>query len=171
MSPTLSRAQLKDLAKNAGPDSPLHELVKATAPVGKPRTKAKDLPASQGRTLTFVLPMPESLTNSGKGKSRGFWAKVKAQKQYRRMLDERSRAGLLPRVPELGFGHVLVTSVMYLGRQMDVDNAMARHKWVLDWLQKAGYIVDDRYVKWTDFPTQVVKQGQEYRIELTLTEP
>jgi hypothetical protein len=54
---------------------------------------------------------------------------------------------------------------------MDADNAMARHKWVIDWLQKAGYIVNDRYAKWTDLPTQVVKQGQEYRIELTLTEP
>jgi hypothetical protein len=94
MSPTLSRAQLKDLAKNAGPDSPLHELVKATAPVGKPRTPAKDLPPSQGRTLTFVVPMPESRDQQRQGENRvTIWAKVKAQKAYLRMLDERSRAG------------------------------------------------------------------------------
>jgi hypothetical protein len=170
VSPTATRAQLKQWAEKAGPHSPLHALVKATKPARAPRVKPKDLPPSQGRILRIVVPMPDALTNAGR-KSRHFMTAAKRRRAYYKLLDRRAEAGLIPPAPDGGFGRVTITSVMYLGGRMDHDNAMARHKWPIDWLQKNGYLVNDRYASWTGFPEQVVKQGQEYRIELELREP
>jgi hypothetical protein len=171
MSPTIPRAELARLAKNAGPDSPLHALVKSTRPKREKRTPAKDLPPSQGRTLRIVVPMPSNLTNPKARSSRHYFAANRRRKQFVKMLDELATAGLIPPPPAGGFGRVSVTSVMYVGGTMDDDNAIARHKPLLDWLQRNGYLVNDRYAKWSALPTQVVKPGQDYRIELTLTEP
>ncbi len=60
---------------------------------------------------------------------------------------------------------------MYLGGAMDDDNAMARHKPLLDWLKTRGYIADDRKknIVWEGLPEQIVKRDGNYRIELTIT--
>jgi hypothetical protein len=34
-------------------------------------------------------------------------------------------------------------------RQMDQDNASARLKWVLDWLESRGYVANDKDVRYT----------------------
>lgn len=122
------------------------------------------------RTLLFVFPMPTNVTNPG---SRTHWAqKGRMKKEYLKQCDERQGAGLLPPPPKKPFTSATLSSVMHLGAHMDDDNAMARHKSILDWLKTRGYIVDDRKtcVRWTGFPEQEVKRDGDYRIELTLTE-
>lgn len=170
MSLTFTRAQLKRLAQDAGPNAPIHDLLKATRPKRKRKPKASELPPSQGRTLKVTMPMPDHETNAGGG-SRNFMSKYKRRRAYFKLLNQRAIAGLIPPPPVGGFGRVILSSVMYLGGKMDVDNAIARHKSPIDWLQKNGYILNDRYAEWSGFPVQIVKQGQEYRIELELREP
>lgn len=121
---------------------------------------------SAARVLTLVLPMPENIANA-----RMHWrVKHKAKKDYFEMCDDRQRVGLIVAPPRLKIGRADVRSVMYLGSHMDADNAMARHKWPLDWLQSRGYIVNDKHLTWTTLPAQFVKRDGKYRIELTITE-
>jgi Holliday junction resolvase RusA-like endonuclease len=169
---TITRQQLIDMANRAGPGSPLHELVASTrrSRSGGKRAAPMEIPPSLGRTLTLTVPMPASLSNAS-GKSRNFWAIAGNKRLYFRQLDSRVTARLIPAAPSPAFGICTVTTTMYLGARMDVDNAMARHKWPLDWLQERGYIVNDRLIDWSALPVMVVKRGQDYRIDLTLTEP
>src|SRR5690242_5225455 len=120
--------------------------------------------------VRLVVPMPANLANRDSGRSH--WRVRHTEKRrYWAMLDERQRCGLIPPPPATAFSRVRLSSVMYLGGAMDEDNAMHRHKPVLDWLKTRGYIVDDRkrVLTWAGFPEQIVKRGQEYRIEITLT--
>lgn len=118
------------------------------------------------RTITLCLPMPENL-----GNSRMHWrVKHNAKVAYFDTLDTMQAAKLLPAPPATPMASARIASVMYLGAKMDADNAMARHKWTLDWLQGAGYIRNDRELVWSGVPEQVVKRDGNYRIELTLTE-
>jgi hypothetical protein len=125
--------------------------------------------ATRPLTLLFVVPMPANVTNRTRGSShwRRGWLEKKALIDR---LDLLAAAKLLPPCPDEPLERATVRSVMYLGGAMDEDNAMARHKPILDWLKKRGYIRDDRKrnLTWVGFPEQVVKRGQEYRIELTL---
>lgn len=123
--------------------------------------------------VQFVFPMPPTLTNSARGRSRHWWSAEKEKKAYWELLDTLQNIGRVPPPPEKAWAVVGVQSTMYLGGGMDDDNAMARHKWAFDWLKTRGYLVDDRKknIKWADFPEQIVKRGQEYRIELTLSIP
>jgi Holliday junction resolvase RusA-like endonuclease len=170
MSLSFTRAQIAKWAKDAGPESPLHAMLKATKPA-RERRKSTPPPPSQQRTMTIIVPMPEPLLNSGKGKSRHWRAKVKERKAYCEALDARAQARLIPAPPSPALGVVRVTSTMYLGNRMDADNAMARHKWPLDWLQKNGYLHNDKLVEWTGVPSQVIGRSHEYRIELEFREP
>lgn len=72
---------------------------------------------------------------------------------------------------ETPFAQISVRSCMNLGASMDDDNALARHKWVFDWMKNRAYIVDDKKkcVQWESLPEQVVKRDGNYRITLTLT--
>lgn len=167
---TISRAKLLELVKHAQPGSPLHDLLAATKPK-RQKGAPIEIPPSLGRTLTITVPMPVSLTNSGRGKSRHYHSVARNKRLYFRQLDSRANAGLIPTAPSPAFGVCTVVTTMYLGAKMDVDNAMARHKWPLDWLQEREYIVNDRLIEWAALPTMIVKRGQEYRIEITLTEP
>jgi hypothetical protein len=124
--------------------------------------------------LTFSFPMPPNLTNTV-GRGSNHWrAKYATRKTYIARLDELQNAGLLPPPPTLPFKKSLVSSVMHLGAAMDDDNALARHKVILDFLKTRGYIVDDRKknLVWHSLPEQVVKRMKDggYRIELTLRE-
>lgn len=119
--------------------------------------------------MKLVFPMPPNLTNRRSGASH--WAvRGKEKKNYLAQCDERQNAGLLPAPPKRPFLSATLSSVMHLGAAMDEDNALARHKWALDWLKTRGYIVDDRRkcVRWSGFPDQVIKRDGNYRIEITL---
>lgn len=119
-------------------------------------------------TLTISFPMPPNLTNAG---SHGHWRiKGNEKKRFLALCDERQAAGLLPPPPKCAFQKAILSSVMHLGHAMDDDNALARHKWPLDWLKTRGYIVDDRRkcVRWIALPEQIIKRDGNYRIEITL---
>ena len=123
-------------------------------------------------TITITVPMPPNLSNVAARASRSGKAQHFAKLRYWKQLDERQQCGLIPAPPSTPLESVTLTSVMYLGNAMDDDNAVARHKWVLDWLRTRGYVRDDRRrnLRWGAFPEQVVRRGHEYGIEITLSE-
>lgn len=117
-------------------------------------------------TLTFVLPMPPNLANA-----RMHWRRKHREKlDYWMILDAKLAWKDLPNPPRRPWPHATIRSTMYLGASMDDDNAMARHKWALDWLVSRGYLVDDRKrcLTWDGFPAQVVKRDGNYRLEITI---
>lgn len=114
--------------------------------------------------------MPGNETNKASGRSH--WRYVySAKKKYQRQLDELQQAGLIALPPAEPIARVKVKSVMHLGNHMDDDNAIARHKVLIDWLKTRGYIVDDRRknLQWESLPNQIVRRNGDYRIELTIT--
>jgi len=67
---------------------------------------------------------------------------------------------------------VKIKATIYCGGRMDDDNAIARLKWPVDWMVRNGWLEGDRssQLSW-DWPiAQVVKRGQDYRVEFELTE-
>jgi hypothetical protein len=117
--------------------------------------------------VKIVVPMPPNLTNRRSGGSH--WRTIHREKKaYQATLDLLQLAGKIPRAPDLPPARITLRSTMYLGAHMDVDNAMARHKPLCDWLATRGFVVNDRDIHWLAFPTQIVKRGQDYRIELDL---
>ena len=108
--------------------------------------------------LVFAFPLPPNLANS-----RMHWrVKHNAKVKYWGLCDERQMLKLLPKPPKTPWEHVTVESHMFLGGAMDDDNAMARHKWVFDWLVTRGYLADDKrnVVKWLGLPTQTMSRGK-----------
>lgn len=121
-----------------------------------------------GPTLTFEFPMPRNIGNGG----HYHWRTRHNQKlAYIKALDALQAVGKLPPPPKERIQRARVDSVMHLASQMDHDNALRRHKWVLDWLKTRGYIADDspKHLEWVSFPEQRVKRNGNYRIALTLT--
>jgi hypothetical protein len=120
-------------------------------------------------TLSITVPMPPNIANG----SHGHWAvRDKQRKAYLKALDMWQLVKRIPPPPKQPLQRVSVDSVMHLSRAMDQDNAMRRHKWVMDWLTTRGYIADDgpKHLTWVSFPEQRVKMRDEYVIELQLTE-
>lgn len=130
--------------------------------------------------MRFVVPMPVNFTNPRSRKSR-HWRQAHRDKmalwtvldviQSCGRLQLASIVGRIPRPPREPFARVSMRSTMYLGGAMDDDNALARHKPLLDWLKTRGYLADDRKknIVWQGLPEQVVKRDGNYRIELELT--
>lgn len=119
--------------------------------------------------LTITVPMPPNLTNRSSGKSH--WRVIhREKKSYAKRLDELQLVGLIPPPPLAPLQKAMVCSTMHLGNAMDDDNALARHKPLMDWLKTRGYIADDRKkcLSWHSLPQQIVKRDGNYRIELTL---
>jgi len=129
--------------------------------------------------MTFVVPMPPHVTNRSRGSTH--WRKAYNEKRdYWTQLDwiastyharQKPFPGMtIPLQPDAPLARVSVRSTMHLGGAMDDDNALARHKPLLDWLKTRGYIVDDRKknVVWEALPEQIVRRDGNYRIELTL---
>ena len=117
--------------------------------------------------LTLVLPMPPNL-----GNARQHWrVKHDERTRYFNECAMRVCAKLIPEPPETTPERVRISSRMFLGARMDVDNAMHRHKWILDWLQRCAYIRNDnaKHLEWAGFPEQIVKRDGNYRVEITLT--
>jgi hypothetical protein len=126
------------------------------------------MPASIGRGIVIRAPMPPNLANG-----RMHWAtKHKKRAAFMKALDDRQGAGLIPRPPETRWRHVELSSVMTLHQAMDPDNAVARHKWAIDWLVTRGYLADDAAlnVRWNGFPTQIISRSKPAEIELTITQ-
>lgn len=121
--------------------------------------------------VTLTLPMPDTLTNSGRGRSRGWRAVARAKRTYFARLDWLQMLGTLPPPPAVPIARARLTSVMHLGAAMDDDNAVARHKWALDWLVTRGYVATDRRsgLRWAAFPEQVVSRKHAYELILTIT--
>jgi hypothetical protein len=122
--------------------------------------------------IRLTVPMPPLMTNRTGRQSRHWRAVERAKRRYWAALDERQNCGLIPPPLPRPLDRASLRSVMYLGAPMDDDNAVARHKWILDWLRTRGYVRDDRrkVLTWAAFPDQIIKRGQEYRIELVLEE-
>ena len=119
------------------------------------------------KSLTLSLPMPLNI-----GNARLHWrVKQNAKKAYYDTLDTMQAAKLLPAPPKSPLPSARIASVMTLGNKMDHDNAMARHKWPLDWLQTRGYIANDKHLEWEGLPTQRVTRSSPSSITLTLTSP
>ncbi len=115
--------------------------------------------------LRFVVPMPENIANA-----RMHWrTKNTARKHYLAALDQLQALGLLPKPPVVPFGRSRIASDMILKQRMDQDNAVARHKWLLDWLQSRGYVQNDRLLEWAAFPAQTISRKAPSSIILHLT--
>ena len=136
-----------------------------------------------GVTLTLTVPMPPTMMNR---RSSNHWRAVHCAKlDYWERLDNLRLASKcvqpdslaclapfhVPEPPPEPLARVAVYSVMHLGGAMDDDNAMHRHKFLLDWLKSREYIVDDRRknLKWVSFPEQHVKRDGNYRITISLS--
>lgn len=119
------------------------------------------------RVMTFVLPLPVNLANS-----RMHWrVKLNAKQAFYAECDRRQAAGLLPAPPKSPWQRCVAKVTLYLGAEMDNDNAAARTKFCWDWLKTRGYIVDDKRknVEQLGYPEQRIKRGQDYRIEIVLS--
>lgn len=92
--------------------------------------------------LVFEFPLPANIANS-----RMHWAvKLKAKKAYWATLDALVMARKNPKPPQDAWQEASAGVVMRTFREMDADNATARLKWCLDWLETRGYVQNDRDV-------------------------
>jgi hypothetical protein len=113
--------------------------------------------------LTFELPLPPRLDASGWG---GHWRKKhEAKKKYWDLLDTLVTVRRLPR-PLARWPKVQGTAEVRTCPIMDEDNAYRRLKWVWDWLQSRGYLVNDREVRCKVTP--VASKRKEQGITLTI---
>jgi hypothetical protein len=95
--------------------------------------------------LTFDLPLPPNLNASGWGGRH--WRRTKAQEDYYDQLDLLLAIRRLPPRPRRRIKQAEAVATLRSCPVMDQDNAHRRMKWVWDWLQSRGYIVNDREVR------------------------
>jgi hypothetical protein len=122
--------------------------------------------------VTLTVPMPENLTNRASGRTH--WRVIhNAKKAYAATLDRYLAAGLVESPPTQPYEKAIASSVMTLGGAMDDDNALARHKWLVDWLVKRRYLQSDRKtcLTWAGLPEQRVTRKEPASIRITLTIP
>jgi hypothetical protein len=135
---------------------------------GTPAPPAGEI-AREG-AITLVLPLPPRLTNSAKGRSRHWRALHREKRAYWEAVDLRRMLKRIPPPPAEPMEQAEVSATLYLWSPMDDDGALARMKWILDWLVRRGYLVDDsrKHLRWTALPEQVIDR-KEPRVEVTLT--
>lgn len=77
---------------------------------------------------------------------------------------------VVPPSLEAPFDHATVTVHLVLFNPMDDDNAMARMKFLMDWLVTRGYLVDDsrKHMAWSGIPTQEIRRDIPAYVELTI---
>jgi hypothetical protein len=132
-----------------------------------PASKQEARPAEDSaEVLVFRFPMPENIANT----PMHHMVRHRLKTAYWALCDTLQAGGILPPPPVAPWARVAVTSHMTLGNPMDDDNAMARHKPLLDWLKTRGYIVDDRRkcLTWDGLPEQRVSRKNAPGIELIL---
>lgn len=119
--------------------------------------------------LTFVVPLPPNLANA-----RFHWrTKEKFRSDYFSRLDLLYAGRLLPKLAGETWAQATVRAELYVKREMDEDNALARCKWPVDWIVRKGFLTDDSraHLRWEGLPTQVVNgaRAASTAIHLTLT--
>lgn len=121
------------------------------------------------KELTLTAPLPPNIANN-----RMHWrTKLKAKKRYWGSLNTLSLIGRIPISPlasRTQTGPTRIAATLYVHNLMDDDNAMARVKWLLDWLVANDYLPGDarKNIQWAGMPEQVIDRKNP-RIELTLT--
>ena len=71
--------------------------------------------------------------------------------------------------PDMPWERARIKATLYVWSRNDLDNLMARMKWPVDWLVKAGYLVDDSpdHLEWVGLPEQHIdRRNQRIEIEL-----
>lgn len=122
---------------------------------------------SGATTLRFSLPLPPNLANA-----RMHWAAKHHKRQsYFEACDNLQLAGQVPPPPATPLAKAVIYETLYVGSEMDDDNAAHRVKWAIDWLKTRGYIADDKRgnLLRKGYPDQRVRL-KPYRLEITLTE-
>jgi hypothetical protein len=101
--------------------------------------------------VTVTLPLPPTMSNS-----RRHWRVTdKLRKQYMERCTNWELLGIgagpdgmrsMPRTAQAITppDFVQMNIHMFLGQEMDQDNALSRCKWPIDWLVRARYLVDDK---------------------------
>jgi hypothetical protein len=101
-------------------------------------------PKTLSAPLVFELPLPDNVANG-----RMHWrAKATRKNAYMAGLDMLMFGEVLPGPPLIPLVKPVAEIEMRTVRRMDHDNAHARLKWVLDWLQTRGYMANDRDLKY-----------------------
>jgi hypothetical protein len=120
--------------------------------------------------IRMTLPLPENLTNVRHGRSRHWRAREKEKRAYWTRLDMLRYTRKLPPAPAKPMPQAEITAVLHMWNFMDDDNAMARLKWVVDWLRKRGYLMGDsrKHLRYAGIPAQHIDR-HEPRIELVIT--
>ena len=120
------------------------------------------------RVLQLRLPLPPNLANHLKGMHWATWHRKRKAYYLRALVTERALRGQ----PQ-PFREARVEIDLYLPQRMDRDNAMARCKWAIDCLVRAGLVVDDRepYCVLAGLPGQFVVEPHGVAITLTETAP
>jgi hypothetical protein len=104
-------------------------------------------------------------------------ARDRARRAYQAELDAWLAAGRVPAPPAAPIHRATVRSVMVLAGAMDDDNAIARHKALIDWLVRRGYVATDRRerkrdgasLRWATTPEQVISRSTNPQIIMTVT--
>lgn len=116
-------------------------------------------------TIHLTLPLPPN-----RGNARWHWrVELRKKQEYWHWLNLYRATERFPRgwggpTPEV----VRVRAKLYVWNRMDDDNAMARLKWVMDWLEAWDYIGDDGAgVEWEGLPEQAIDRKNQ-RVEITL---
>jgi hypothetical protein len=95
--------------------------------------------------LVFELPLPPQ-----KGNARGNWrASHFSRKAYWQQCDNTVTLRRNPRAPATPWEVATAVVEMRTFNPMDQDNAEARLKDALDWLQSRGYVVNDRHLTYS----------------------
>ena len=123
--------------------------------------------------MKITLPLPPNMANS-----RLHWrVKNRKRKEYFEACDlaailvpVRERALLVRRAPSIE--KTMIRATVYCGALHDEDNLLARLKFPVDWMVRRGFLKDDgpMQISWYWPIEQVVKRGQDYRVEFELTE-
>lgn len=119
------------------------------------------------REWVFLLPLPPNRANARK-----HWSAVQRErKQYEHECTMRMLAKMIPLPPKFPMERASISAQLVVGNYMDEDNAIARCKWAVDWLVKAGYLLNDtrKHLSWSGFPTQYLNRAEQ-SLTLTLTE-
>jgi hypothetical protein len=117
--------------------------------------------------IRLTLPLPPNVANQ-----RVHWrAKLKQKNSYWNVCSTLRHARKVPRPPaDWPPLKARIAVRLFVWNTMDPDNAMARLKWVLDWLQAWDYIADDSpsALEWAGMPEQQIDR-KDQRIEIELT--
>jgi hypothetical protein len=114
--------------------------------------------------ITMTVPLPPNAANS-----RRHWRTAQREKKaYWQALRVLQRMRQIPPPPVAPYDRASISVHLYVHNYMDSDNAAARLKPLLDWLQP-DYIADDSYraLEWAGVPAQTIDRRNP-RVVLTL---